>query len=290
MSKVHFRDLLSTLIIDPFEEMQRLNCLFSEEIDYFEYYDLNAHYRSKDSLESYIDRYYFRDLTIRKTFIDITSLRKKLNIHPSQFTNSIDQLFLFSEFLINLIIECIDYIEEKEPRNKKNLPFQHKTILQNISTIIDCCNHELKENSNHDYIIVEKNPAFSLAIENIDDPNIILDSIEYYHFSTKHDLVKKRKILTALGNYIEPLLRDKTRFKDCYPQLTTDLGFLLNNFNIRHDNKNGKNAKAFVIDASNEELEQWYDDTYAMIMSLLLVDRNVNCSQKIKSIKQKYNL
>lgn len=295
MSDTHFCDLLSNLVINPLEEMQRLNYLFSVESDYYEYRKYFSSGASEISrkhltLESYIDKYYFRNLSIRKTFINISSFRQKFNIHDSQFTNSIEQLFLFSEFLITLLIECIEYIDTNEKYNKSYFPEQATTIIDNIRTIVDCCNYEVKETGNHNFIIVEKNPMVSHAIESIDDPSIILDSIEYNHYSTKHDLAKKRKILTALGNYVEPLLKDKTKFKDSYPQLTTDIGFLLNNFHIRHDNKNGKNARTFVIEANDAELEQWYDDTYTMIMSLLLVNHNVDCSQNIKQIKQKYNL
>ena len=117
-----------------------------------------------------------------------------------------------------------------------------KTILQNIFTILDKTNYELHEIEGNKFIIVEKNKATSQAVEIVTEEAIAINLIEYNHFQLKSDLQGKKKILLILANYIEPILKSRKLSDGGFTNLQSDLGFVLNNFNIRHNNKEGKKS------------------------------------------------
>jgi hypothetical protein len=88
-----------------------------------------------------------------------------------------------------------------------------------------------------------------------------------------------------LANEIEP---QKNKLEKINPTLSSDLFFILNNMNIRHNNiePNNKCYKPFVAAMDKNTLECWYDETYQMILlSKLLLD-NVARNDKIKMLKK----
>ena len=69
---------------------------------------------------------------------------------------------------------------------------------------------------------------------------------------------------------------------------SSDLFYLLNNMNIRHNNidPDSINYKKWVADMSEQELEEWYDRTYDMCLyAFMTLDQDDHC-KKIKELKQ----
>ena len=99
------------------------------------------------------------------------------------------------------------------------------------------------------------------AAAEIVESKLAYEIIQYNHHLLKGDIEKKRRILKVLADKIEPM---RTEFKKQQKnkELESDIGFLLNNMNIRHNNLEGKNAVDYVKELSDEELEEWYDETY----------------------------
>lgn len=271
----HFYELLSQLGVDPETETKTLEHLFSEE---------NISFPGYLTLEAYINQDLFRFLPMRRTFVETGDLRNALGISAGQLDGTFEKLFLFSEFLIALF----DEIEKSPHMIDIDAHRQMETIQNNIIVFVDKSNHELVDAGEHGLIIVEKNKTASQAVEFIDDQTAAIEVLEYNHYKLKGDLNQKQKILISLGNYIEPILKDRA-VKAKYTDLFSDVSFLLNNFNIRHNNKAGGNAKEFIMTAPDATLELWYDRAYNMILSVILAKQNFEFSKELVALKAAHN-
>ena len=217
---------------------------------------------------------------MRGTFVETGGLRNALGISAYQLDGTFEKLFLFSEFLIALFDEMkkSPHIIESRARAKMEI------IKSNIIVFVDKSNHELVDAGEHGTIIVEKSKTASQAVEFIDDQTTAIEVLEYNHYKLKGDLNQKQNILVSLGTYIEPILRDE-EVKAKYRDLFSDVSFLLNNFNIRHNNKAGKTAKEFIMNVPDATLELWYDKAYNMILSAILANQNVEFSKELVALK-----
>ena len=270
----NFYELLSQREFTIHREYETLWRLFCVEPCYYTY--------SKSySLSRWIDIEHFRTLPFRGSFTSLSNMMDELGI-CAYSTTDIDVLLLFCE-LIYAVIPWHSTNCTKEILN------QVETISHNINYILEQTNHEFREDSEGRNIIVEKNKAATLAAELVDDETVAFELIEYNHFALKGDLEGKRKLLVSIAAYIEPILRDHTLQKNGYKQLESDAGFLFNNFHIRHNNKVGNTAKAYITSISNNELEEWYDKAYEVALSVIIINDYLSINQEISNIKTTYS-
>lgn len=103
----------------------------------------------------------------------------------------------------------------------------------------------------------------------------------------KGDLEAKKETLLKFADLLEPKREilnsiDKT--------FSSDLFYLFNNFNLRHNNTDpsakGKYKKA-VAEMSNAELEKWYDETYQMCLLAFLRIDHIDRKAAFDTIKDK---
>ena len=65
---------------------------------------------------------------------------------------------------------------------------------------------------------------------------------------------------------------------------------MLNNINIRHNNRNSKDSskfKEYIFKMDDAKLEEWYDELYQMMLLAILLLDNVDRSSKVKELKSK---
>ena len=79
----------------------------------------------------------------------------------------------------------------------------------------------------------------------------------------------------------------KSNIKVLNSKLDDDIGFMLNNINIRHNNKSGKSKKEYVYKMRKDTMEKWYDETYQMLLLAFLLNEQPNRSKKISHLKEK---
>ena len=230
----------------------------------------------------YINKYYFRDLPadLRSPYLSVEEMMKALELHDR--SSSLDNLFLLSELLIALL-------PNKYILTNGDLYKQATTIFENISSFLEKLNYEFREITSGRKIIVEKNPATTQAVEIVTDDFTARVLIEYNHYALKGDLEEKRKILTVLGSYIEPILKSRVLQNAGYKQLESDVGFMLNNFHVRHNNKEGAKAQDYIVGLNNEQLEEWYDKIYNAILSVIIINEHISTQNDVAKLKQKYN-
>ncbi len=120
------------------------------------------------------------------------------------------------------------------------------------------------------------------AVAEVVDPNTAYAVIEYNHHLLKGDIAEKQRILKLLADKFEPL---RGELKRVNKELESNTGYLLNKMNIRHNNMEGKNAIEYVKNLSDEELEEWYDETYQMLLLCFLEYENIERNKKINKLK-----
>jgi len=276
--KSHFYDLLHKMEIEPIAELNRLDTLFtSEKSVVVEGFPRDYYY----TLEQFIDNTIFRSLPFRGTYTNIREMRVALNIASYQFDDSIECLFLYCEFL-KAILPFV---------NHKNASAMNQIIIifNNIDVVLEKTNYEWLERSSREFIIVEKNKITTEAVEIIKDDATAIKAIEYNHYALKGDLGKKKEILLKLADYVEPLLKSRKLEQNGFSDLQSDLGFVLNNFNIRHNNIDGNNAKEYVVKLTKtSELEKWYDNAYEMILMATITADHIDITNELKRIKSSF--
>lgn len=160
---------------------------------------------------------------------------------------------------------------------------EYQYLQENVTGLIEDLGYETKILEDEERVLLlEKNAAATAAAE-ITPPEISNKIIEYNHFLLKGNIEEKRKILLVLADKFEPM---KNELKKVDAILEDNIRYLLNKMNIRHNNKEGKNASEYVANLTDEELESWYDETYQMLLLSILELDNIERNKKVKELKR----
>lgn len=271
--RTNFYDLLAKRKFDISKEYSALWHLFCEERSIYTGY-------SSRPLAEIINDNYFRDLPFRGSFVSLADMMGTLGFQQHSAID-MDKLLTFCELLMAVL-------PQKYATIYRDVPKQRKTIIDNIEYILECTNHELRQNADSNWIVVEKNKSATMAAQLIADTTIAFEVIEYNHFAIKGHLAEKKRILMSIAGYIEPILRSKALSDAGYKQLESDTGFVFNNFHIRHNNKEGTKANDYIANISDKDLEEWYDKAYELALSVIIINDYLSIGKEIADIKPKY--
>ena len=269
-------EMLEKRDVDPTDEFRRLVALF------------HAQWRTlygQNSLKKVIDGVFHKvPIQLRQTFLSVEDLLKSLDIsEETPYGRDWYELFLYSELLMNLIHYtkvCFDKDESAKETAQQ--------IISNINVILEKTNHawaKIKEG----YVIVDKNPATTEAIECLEEKNadLALNMIEYNRVLLKGNLQRKREILVALADYIEPM---NNIFKGTrYEALYSDSKFLVNAIDIRHNNSGKGDLPEKAKLWTPQEKEDWYDKTYQVLLTVILTRKHMDVSKEIQDLKPHRN-
>lgn len=268
--RTNFYDLLTKREFDVQKEYSTLWYLFCEE----------TCFASALSLSQWLNKYHFRNLPFRGSFTSLVEMMAEFGFRKRSSVD-LDQLFLFCELIIAVL-----------PKSQRDYPSntlaQRKTILENVSYILEHTNHEIRQDQNNNSIVVEKNKSATMAAQLVTDASVAFELIEYNHFAIKGHLAEKKAILVSISGYIEPILNSKVLSAAGYKQLESDTGFVFNNFHIRHNNKEGSKANDYIASISDIDLEEWYDKAYELALSVIIINDYISLGKDIEDIKPKH--
>lgn len=259
-----------------FERMQR-EVDFNKE--YWKIYQIV--YRENVFRETIIEVFsaHFREWTHRDNFLSFDELFNELRFsHNTSYYIKEETCFLFFEVLFNLGNAFMQHMNS----GLKTITAQ---VLETIVLDLQKVGYCMHKTSNGSYIIVETDPA-ATAVAEISPPDLSDKVIEYNHFLIRGDLEKKKGILRALANELEPKRRTLERLNK---GLTNQLFALLNNANIRHNNvESGDDYQPVIANMEPAELENVYDDTYQMALLASLLLDNVERSERMKELLARF--
>lgn len=240
----------------------------------------------KYSLKTVLDRYFIKEWKYRKRCISVYDLCEKLEIteaHLERYNYDLEHSLRYMELIYNLTMLVVNYIDtNNQSRILRNYSIlTTSAIFNNIRSVLEEINYEILKVEDR-YEIVEKNMQATSVAEN--NPCVANEVIEYRKYDLKGDLESKKQILFKLSNEIEPL---KSKFKGTnYNALMEDTQFMLNTFNIRHNNIAGRNKKEIISNMSEEELEKWYDKTYINILGIYTINDYLVNKKELEEIKK----
>ncbi|CEN81005.1 hypothetical protein [Paraclostridium sordellii] len=264
-------DLMSEYMITTYE--------FGEDLG--EMYELNEYI-----LEAFVSEYLLHKWKNCRNFISCSEIRTALGINEfiqscklRYFTGNLEEIINYIEYILNIVNIYETHKEEDTLNAKSNRLYD--TLIRIVNILLDHINYESKKfESEEKVLVVEKNPAATSVAEIVED-DLSFKVIEYNHHLLKGNLDRKKEILKALADKVEPLTENLDN------QLASDFGFLVNNINIRHNNLEGKNRKEYIVNMQNEELEEWYDEAYQLMLLCILENEYKNNNQdKIKQLRK----
>ena len=266
----HLYDILNSKAISPIVEARRIETLFFGD-------SFRAGGYAPIVLKDYIASD-FRHMKCRGTYTDINEyLRETLpSLNMPPFT--VDQLAIYCEVIANLLNRSSSGMHDGAVTRMTQ-------IVQNIHIIFEKTGYKFIDKDGILYATRNDN-AVDEAVEHISDDKVALDVLEYNCVSLKGNLARKREILASFGLYAEPFLKD-TKFNEQFKQLRSDAGFCLNNLNIRHNQTANKVSQRVLQGMTDAELEEWYDRTYTLLVSVVLMNTTRDIQTQLEPLKQK---
>lgn len=274
MARQNYFDILNRMEFDPQRELKNLVDLLEMEKNFKSIY-------YETSLNSAISNN-FLDYPNRSTF---TSYSKMMEFIGANIYNTTEQLFVFSEFLVDIFCNLAEKFTEEESEFIQ-------IIFDNIKRFLELSNHELITLDNGNKIIVEKNVYASEASQIVSETSIeeAIKVLEYNHFSNKGNIQRKKETLIALANYLEPFRRELNNSEELKDILKVNnqkviafekLFEMYNNFGLRHNNSN-----QYHLDLADDELELWYDDIYTSTLFVILSMDQSRILSKLKTLRE----
>ncbi len=240
------------------------------------------------TLFEFVDERCFSSWSYRDHFVNVNDFLEAVNykeIIKSAKRGDTEAFMTLIELTYNLWnLAYHDIMAEKSTTGWNNNFFHLRNVmLDNLEKY----NHTAYVDEER-ILIIEDKPEVTAAVE-IVDQDLALDIIRYNHRSLQGEIELKKKILISLGSELEPKRKE---LQVLNKQLSEDIFFMLNNMNIRHNNRSKKDEgkyKEYVAKMSKQRLEKWYDELYQMILLAFLTLDNVDRSIKVKELKSKIN-
>lgn len=258
--------------IDYYVEISRIEDLLSIETSY------------GWTLKSIIDINFLK-WAQRKSSISVSDIYKKLGFEYITSDRCDLEYFLrYCEMISNIITI---YLNNDDFRNDNIIRTAAKAVLDNIKFALSKVGYELYINSDKQIIVIETNSNASIAAESVDEQNAVR-IMEYNRYILKGDLCAKKNILKNLADLFEG--KRKLLEKNNLKSLADDIGFLLNNLDIRHNNLEGRIKNEWLNKIDVHELESWYDKTYKLIIISILSLEKIELGKDVKALKQEIEI
>ncbi len=262
---------------DYHDAMIQIEMLFQSHILSFGYKEY--------SLETYVDRKFFREWKAREGCSDTDEMRAGLNIDgilrsadPSE-----NEVLTYLQYTLNIAELCRRSFNKEEAPGYDFDIRNYTELLSRIREILKRFRYEIKYVREKEFIfLVPHDPAAEAVEEDETDP-VTSAITEYRSSSARGHIERKRELLSELGSRIETY-RDNLKAENSV--LFSRIEFMLNNLNIRSDNVNGEGRIDRVASMSSEEMEQWYDETYQMLLLRILQHENAERIERVDRLAE----
>ena len=260
---------------DYHDAMIQIEMLFQSHILSFGYKEY--------SLETYVDRRFFRAWKAREGCADTDEMRAGLNIDgilrsadPSE-----GEVLTYLQYTLNIAELCRRSFNREEAPGYDFDIRNYTELLSRIRALLRHFHYEIKYVPAKEFIfLVPHDPAAEALTEDTGDP-VTAAITEYRSTAARGQLNRKRELLAELGSRIESF-PDNLKAENAV--LFSRIEFMLNNLHIRNDNREGEEKIERVAAMTGEEMEAWYDETYQMLLLRILQRENAGRLQKIDEL------
>lgn len=277
----NFAQILKDADIDIKVEYQKLyGMLYDRSIQVSSMNRISAY----DELSERFNGFYFRG-----TCLSIDEFNDLHGFHfekePANF--NIDHLISLCEYIYNMLIgyQTAQGSFGYGFTSMMPMPINIQFYMTQITQVIERIGYMQAIEDGYT-IFVEKSPAaIAVAESELIPENLSYKLISYNHYAMKGNIEEKKAVLLQLALILEARRND---LEKADRTLETNLFYIFNNLNIRHNNINpdlkGK-YKAYVARMSNDDLERWYDETYQMCLLAFLLLENLEREIKFNNLK-----
>lgn len=188
------------------------------------------------------------------------------------------------ETIYNLwyVAESFLSLEDTEGRPWDILP-TFEMLKEMMNSQLTSINHKAVYSADKaQVIVVENDPAITAVVEVV-DPHLVAPILQYNHHLLHGQLNEKKRVLLTLGSDLEARRSD---LKAANSTLESDIFFILNSFDIRHNNREGSKKKDYIVNMSLPDLEYWYDNLFQMFLLAYLELDNLPRKKLIADFKQ----
>ncbi len=242
----------------------------------------------------------FRNYKRRGTYIDYNEFEKKfLPIKKAKIVknNSLSEVYIEFDDLciyIEFLFEASSFLKEVSSYKRKendiledifeNIVKQLFFLDTQINNLIDLMQCEIKELDGFKNIVKKEEVAkIENAFDNSNRP-IKNKFYEYIQTSNRINLDRKREILSSISNDWDGI-KNSIKNDIIRKQIIGDSGYLLNNFNIRHNNNDNNN----IAKIPEKKLIEIYDIVYKYFLYAYTIFNIQELSCEVERIKKKYN-
>lgn len=275
MERRNFAQILKAADIDIKREYDRLySSFYLQKIQdmYGNCYSLKEHCAAN-----------FINYPFRGTCLSLDDFDDFYDIHfekvPSNF--DLNYLILFCEYTYNLVL----YLNWNIPMTYTGINPPQQIYLQQIIKIIETIGYMPVQKDSVTIMVPKSQEA--IAVSEIVSPALSYKVIEYNHHALQGNIEAKKSIILLLADQLES---KREALRNVNKTLESNIFFLYNNMNIRHNNCDltSKNYKEHTATMQKKELEVWYDEIYQLSLISFLELDNIERSKKIEILKQNY--
>lgn len=267
MERRPFSEVLKSAKIDLDREYERLFRIFNIK-------DRDG-YSLRDICKNHFLKVPFRGTILSLEEFD-TVHNFKFEMPPKDF--DINYLVNYCEYIYNFIVN----LQGEICFYQSNIP----DPIQHIYQVIEKIGYMQIHSDGFTLFVPKSQPA--IVVSEMLPKDLSYKVIEYNHHSMKCDLKRKQITLKLLADLLEG---KRDALHNANSKLESNIFSLVNNLNIRHNNidPSSDKYKKAVADMSEEELEQWYDEIYEMILLAFMELDHAERKEKIAELQQKFN-
>lgn len=271
--------------MDMESEANRLVTMSSEECV------LVVNTYTDETLFNYIDAYCFKEWEHRGHFVDVDDFLEALRYDDlkEDATHNVDALLTLIELIYNFWELSRKQFHDTKKGYKLEWCGNYYHLKDVMDDVLSQYNHVAYVNEDQECVlIIEDKSEVTAAAEIMPTPALAVDVVRYNHRTLRSEIELKKKILLAMGAELEA---KRKKLHTINTTLENDIFFMLNNLNIRHNNKSkgDKNYKEYVAKMRKDRLEKWYDELYQMLLLAFLLMDNIERVEKVKGLKEKIN-
>lgn len=253
-------------------EINKIDTLFSNALLYV---TNNMTFQPQQgNIEAVVGEFLFYNWKQRGTCLNCQEMRSKLDIDLEK--NDITSILIRLEYYLNII----NLANTKLGYSNFQKTQQFVILEDNIKILLDHLNYEIliieKEEK---VLLVPKSPA-ATSVAEISTTETATAILMYNHTSLKGDLSQKQSLLLKIYLEYEKLLKNGI---DGFSEYFDKTRGLINKLNIKHNNKKE------IENLDNEQLEEWYDELYQLLLFCVLIKDNKERKDKaekfLKSLK-----
>ena len=223
--------------------------------------------QGQGNVEAVVQDSLFFNWKQRGSCLNCEEIRKKLGIDLSKFEN--EDVIVRLEYYLNII--NLANTKLMYPHCQKTQQFV--MLEKNIEILLNHLNYEcLNVQEEEKILLVPKNPG-ATSVAEISTKDTAIAILMYNHASLKGNLSQKQNLLLKIYLEYEKLLKKPI---DGFSEYFVKTRGLINKLNIKHNNKKE------IENLNEEQLEEWYDELYQLLLFCVLIKDNKDRKDKAK--------